>query len=385
MPKSPKSLDVSSFKDLADKEFKQIDPLIEHFLPGCGVFLFCGSAKIGKSWLALQLGLCVSSGSKLWNYDVQQKDVLYLCLEDGERRLQDRMFSTADDFTERLHYCTSSETIGKGLEEQLDEQLSKFPAISLIIIDTLAAVRCEQTTASNNAYLGDYHTIGVLHELALRHSITILVIHHVRKMKSVDPFDDISGTNGLFGSADGAFIFRKDMYEDDSIKLFSRCRDMEERVLTLKFDNNTYRWDLVKENTPVEDAFQTDEDLRRVVAYVNEHGSFDGSATELCELIQASKKPQSISGKLQNRKGQLAKMGIIFTREHTRDGSHLTLTNVDQSEKNNFIEEDISDDDLLYEVPDPDDDDLETTQVGDDKVVTSSQSSQEKYNIRRVS
>ena len=135
----------------------------------------------------------------------------------------------------------------------------------------------------------------------------------------------------------------------------------------------------------MEDAFQTDEDLRRVVAYVNEHGSFDGSATELCELIQASKKPQSISGKLQNRKGQLAKMGIIFTREHTRDGSHLTLTKVDQSEQNNFVEEDISDDDLPYEVPDPDDDELETPQVGDDKVVTSSQSSQEKYNIRRVS
>ena len=47
-----KPLDVKSFDELAEKDFEQIDPLIDHFLPGVGVFLFCGSSKIGKSWLA---------------------------------------------------------------------------------------------------------------------------------------------------------------------------------------------------------------------------------------------------------------------------------------------------------------------------------------------
>ena len=95
----------------------------------------------------------------------------------------------------------------------------------------------------------------------------------------------------------------------------------------LRFNTTLGHWDLVKENTPVEDVFQNDEDLRKALEYVKEHGSFDGSATEFCNLIQARKKPQSISGKLWNRKNELAKMGFIFTREHTREGSHITFSN----------------------------------------------------------
>ena len=346
--KTVNALETSNLKELSEKNFVQVEPLIEHFLPGMGVFLFCGSSKIGKSWMALQIGLCVATGTKFWNYDVRKKDVLYLCLEDGERRLQDRVFSTAEEYPDNFIYTTNADAIGKGLEDQLQQQLNEHPNIGLIIIDTLA-------------------------------------VHHVRKMKSSDPFEDISGTNGLFGSSDGAFIFRKETYEDENIKLFSRCRDFEERVLTLKFDNTTCKWDLVKENTPVEDAFQTDEDLKRVVNYVNEHGSFEGSATELCELIQAAKKPQSISGKLQNRKGQLLKMGIVFKREHTRDGSHLTLTKVELPKPGDFITEDNNADDLPYEVLDPERDELENEQDGKNNTVTSSQSSQKVSNLRRVS
>ena len=383
--KTVNALETSNLKELSEKNFVQVEPLIEHFLPGMGVFLFCGSSKIGKSWMALQIGLCVATGTKFWNYDVRKKDVLYLCLEDGERRLQDRVFSTAEEYPDNFIYTTNADAIGKGLEDQLQQQLNEHPNIGLIIIDTLAAVRCEQTTATKSPYQGDYNTLKPLHDFSQDNHITVLLVHHVRKMKSSDPFEDISGTNGLFGSSDGAFIFRKETYEDENIKLFSRCRDFEERVLTLKFDNTTCKWDLVKENTPVEDAFQTDEDLKRVVNYVNEHGSFEGSATELCELIQAAKKPQSISGKLQNRKGQLLKMGIVFKREHTRDGSHLTLTKVELPKPGDFITEDNNDDDLPYEVLDPERDELENEQDGKNNTVTSSQSSQKISNLRRVS
>lgn len=376
MSKKYKSLEVSTFKNLADREFEQVEPLIDHFLPGTGVFLFCGSAKIGKSWLALQIGLHICSGEKLWGYDVRKKEVLYLCLEDGENRLQDRMYSAAQEYSELFHYAVEAGTIGKGLVEQLKEQIATFPDIGLIIIDTLAAVRCEQTVSTNNAYLADYNTISVLHKLAMESHITVLIVHHVRKMKSTDPFDDISGTNGLFGSADGAFVFRRDDYDSEEVKLYSRCRDLEERVLTIKFDNTNYHWDLVKENTPVEDAFATDEDLKKVVEYVDAHGSFEGSATELCNLIHATKKPQSISGKLNNRKGRLLKMGIIFTREHTRDGSHITLTKTDQQPKEQY-----GPDDLPYEVLDDDGFDFEPE--GEEKAVTSSQSSQPITDLRR--
>lgn len=333
MSKTFKSLEVSSVKTLGDKQFEITEPLVDNFLPGRGLYLFCGSAKVGKSWLALQIALCVSTGMKLWNYDTKKKDVLYLCLEDGEFRLQDRLFSAAQDCPEGFYYCTEAGTIGSGLEEQLTEQLELHPGIGLIIIDTLAAVRCDQTIAdmnTRNPYQGDYNTMYPLHKLCDDHDVTILLVHHLRKMRSVDPFDDILGTSGLFGASDGAYIFRKESSESSDVKLFFKGRDMPERILTIRFNNTLGHWDLVKENTPVEDAFQNDEDLRKALEYLNEHGSFDGTATEFCNLIQASKKPQSISGKLWNRKNELVKMGFIFTREHTRDGSHITFRKVEQ-------------------------------------------------------
>ena len=335
-----KPLDVKSFDELAEKDFEQIDPLIDHFLPGVGVFLFCGSSKIGKSWLALDIGIHLGSGEKFWGYDVRQTEVLYLCLEDGERRLQDRMLSIADEYRKSVHYCTEAMTIDTNLIQQLEEQLTVYPGIGLIIIDTLAAVRGELTAYHNNAYLADYGVIRSLHDFSLKNNITILVIHHVRKMKSSDPFDDISGTNGLFGSADGAFIFLKEDDSDDIVKLHSRCRDMEDRVLTIRFNSTTCRWELVDEGAPWEDAFKTDPDLKKVIEHVKEQGMFIGLASELCELLQLSKKPQSISGKLYNRRGQLKKMGILFGRTRTREGSMLTLF----TEANPAVKKDACDD-----------------------------------------
>ena len=233
-------------------------------------------------------------------------------------------------------YTTEAYPIGNGLEEQLEDALKKHPDIGLFIIDTLAAIRCEQNKAdinTKNPYQGDYNTIAPLHKFCEEHNVAILLVHHTRKMRSVDPFDDILGTNGLFGASDGAFIFRKESADTD-VKLHLRSRDMEERILTIRFNSTLSHWELVKENTPVEDAFQTDEDLKKALDYLKEHGSFDGTATEFCDLIKASNKPQSISGKIWNRRNDLAKLGFSFMRDHRRDATHFTFTKIEpESEK----------------------------------------------------
>lgn len=335
MKKEFKPLKVDTVKNLAEKEFESIDPLIDHFLPGKGLYLLCGSAKVGKSWMALQIALCISTGMNLWNYETRKKEVLYLCLEDGENRLQDRLFSIANEWPGEFRYATDAAPIGNGLEEQLEQQIIDYPNTGLFIIDTLAAIRCEQNrddVNSKNPYQGDYNTITPLHKFCEDHNVTILLVHHTRKMRSPDPFDDILGTNGLFGASDGAFIMRKES-DDTDVKLHLRSRDMEERIMTIRFNNTLSHWELVKENTPVEDAFQTDDDLRKALDYLKEHGSFDGTATEFCNLIKASKKPQSISGKIWNRRNDLAKLGFSFARDHRRDGTYFTFARIDRREQ----------------------------------------------------
>ena len=335
MKKEFKPLKVDTVKNLAEKEFESIDPLIDHFLPGKGLYLLCGSAKVGKSWMALQIALCISTGMNLWNYETRKKEVLYLCLEDGENRLQDRLFSIANEWPREFMYATDAAPIGNGLEEQLEQQIKDYPDTGLFIIDTLAAIRCEQNrndVNSKNPYQGDYNTIAPLHKFCEEHNVTILLVHHTRKMRSPDPFDDILGTNGLFGASDGAFIMRKES-DDTDVKLHLRSRDMEERIMTIRFNNTLSHWELVKENTPVEDAFQTDDDLRKALDYLKEHGSFDGTATEFCNLIKASKKLQSISRKIWNRRTDLTKLGFSFARDHRRDGTYFTFARIDRREQ----------------------------------------------------
>ena len=61
--------------------------VVEGLIP-TGLSLFCGSQKIGKSWLMLKLCLCVSQGIPLWDMPTMEGDVLYLCLEDTFCRIQ---------------------------------------------------------------------------------------------------------------------------------------------------------------------------------------------------------------------------------------------------------------------------------------------------------
>ena len=53
--------------------------VVDSLIP-TGLSLFCGSQKIGKSWLMLKLCLCVSQGLPLWDMPTMEGDVLYLCL-----------------------------------------------------------------------------------------------------------------------------------------------------------------------------------------------------------------------------------------------------------------------------------------------------------------
>ena len=98
-----------------------------------------------------------------------------------------------------------------------------------------------------------------------------------------------------------------------------------------------------------------------------EHKQFEGSATELCEKIGSTNKPQSLSVKLNNRISALAKIGISFNNAHTRTGSHIVLKLTEQEQ-----DDDYDPNDEPYEIRD----DEPSKNVYTEKAVTASQSSQ---------
>jgi RecA-family ATPase len=68
----------------------QVFPPLSYAVPGLipkGSVLLVGAPQIGKSWLVLGVGLAAASGGKALGLDIPKRPVLYLALEDGDRRL----------------------------------------------------------------------------------------------------------------------------------------------------------------------------------------------------------------------------------------------------------------------------------------------------------
>jgi len=105
--------------------------VVDSLIP-TGLSLFCGSQKIGKSWLMLKLCLCVSQGIPLWDMPTMEGDVLYLCLEDTFCRIQDRLFRLTDEASGRLHFAVASCKLSDGLIVQLEDYLKDYPESRLI-------------------------------------------------------------------------------------------------------------------------------------------------------------------------------------------------------------------------------------------------------------
>jgi AAA domain-containing protein len=69
-------------------------PPVRYILEGYiaeGLTILAGRPKLGKSWLALDIGIAVAMGGYALNIRADQGDVLYLALEDNRRRMQKRL------------------------------------------------------------------------------------------------------------------------------------------------------------------------------------------------------------------------------------------------------------------------------------------------------
>ena len=77
----------------------------------------------------------------------------------------------------------------------------------------------------------------------------MLIVHHTRKLQSEDCFDMISGTNGLLGAADGAFILQKTKRIDNKGILDIVGRDQQDQKIYLEFDREKCLWKFIKMET----------------------------------------------------------------------------------------------------------------------------------------
>jgi hypothetical protein len=117
----------------------------------------------------------------------------------------------------------------------------------LIIVDTLQKIRgCAQ--GREGAYSADYREMGMLKTFADRNNVCVLLIHHLRKANDdADPFNRISGTNGIMGAADTIMVLTKDRRNESDTLLSITGRDVDQSETVIHFDKEECRWKVLGE------------------------------------------------------------------------------------------------------------------------------------------
>lgn len=315
----PSYMKTVTMQELYQDIYSKKPPVIEGLLYQ-GTYLFVGSPKIGKSFFMAQLAYHVSTGTPLWDYPVKKGTVLYLALEDDYRRLQERMYRMfGTDSTENLYFSVSSKPLGNGLTDQLSGFIREHPDTTLVIIDTLQKIR--EVDSDSYSYAKDYEIINQLKQFSDSWGICLLLVHHTRKQKSSDNFDMISGTNGLLGCADGAFMLYKETRTSNKATLEISGRDQQDQRIHLIRDEEKLCWNFEKAETEL--WKEPPEPLLECIANLvtEENPTWQGTATELIEKLGLDMKPNVVSLKLNVNAGRLMNdYSIRYTNKRNHSG-----------------------------------------------------------------
>jgi hypothetical protein len=230
--------------DLLNMEFPPITWAVPGILPA-GVTLFGGREKMGKSWLAFSLCIAVATGGyMLGKHQVEQGDALYLSLEDPDRRLQKRLRRLVKDSPDlsRLHYATEWESADRGGVDDLDAWLEEHPATRVVAIDTLKRIR-PRSSGKRNPYEEDYEAIQPFAQLAAKHNVCIVILHHLNQQSEPhDPFDAFSGSSGLTAATESIWLLTRKRGDADAFLMIDG-KDIEEpQELALGWDSMTCTW-----------------------------------------------------------------------------------------------------------------------------------------------
>jgi len=282
-----------------------INFIIENLLSE-GLHILAGSPKVGKSWLALWLSVAVSKGEDVWGNKVKQGDTLYLCFEDSQNRIQNRLFDITDEATKAVNFCTENALLGGELEERIVTFIAEHSDTVLIIIDTLQMIR---NTGNDNNYASDYSDLIILKKLADKYGIAILLIHHLRKENDKDLFNRISGTTGIQGAVDSSFVLVEETRGSGVATLYCIGRDIDYREIKLKRDEDSI-WQVVSDSFENYDLL-LDDIVILLSDFMKDKITYKSTPTELAEELSKNRddkiSPKTLTKKILQNMSELEK------------------------------------------------------------------------------
>ena len=315
---------IISSTELTDMRFERIDWLADGLLKP-GLSILAGAPKIGKSWMVLQLCMAVAKGETFMGMPTKQSSVLYITLEDSATRIQERINRITEEGSDNLYVALHCSPLGEELSREIVNFCIRPSDARLVVIDTFQKIR-EQ--AAQMSYSGDYADISYLKQIADQLNITILLVHHTRKMADNDVINEISGTNGIAGSADTLMILKKKKRSDSSAILSCTGRDIEDRSLVVKLNKENCQWEVVSDDVRRENH-EIPPLLLKLIVYAGKIGSYNGSNTEFCRAFCDYSKEEISPCRLKylmNRyRHDLEDAGVFFISVRKKEGRVLAV------------------------------------------------------------
>jgi hypothetical protein len=241
---------VIDAKSLSMKHFRPLQFVVPGLIPSTGITLLCAKPKVGKSWLLLDL--CIGATMDrfvLGDRKPVQGHVLYLALEDSERRLQSRLRKLLPGFTgdwpASLLAATQWRKADQGglddIRDWVGEVRGNGGIVSFVAVDVLKRIRPAKGRSQRD-YDSDYESIEGLHRLSIELDVPIIVVHHTRKAEADDLMDKVSGTQGLAGAVDTIIVIDR---RAQGTVFDVRGRDVESDELAVEFNKATCRWTIL--------------------------------------------------------------------------------------------------------------------------------------------
>ncbi len=293
--------------ELYKKEFTPLKWVVQNLIPE-GLTILAGAPKIGKSFLVLQIALNVVCNKKVFGkLDAIPGKVIYLALEDSQRRLQSRMYSLIDqDYSienlENLVLSTDCIPMDEEGVRLIDDCLRKDDCISMIIFDTMTRIQ-PKTSNRTDEYEKYTRFLGPIHKIALKRRVSIIMVHHTRKGGSEDPLEAVLGSNAISGVADTIMVMTSKKMDEEA-ELYIKGREIEEQSFKLKRASDSLCWDLpdnVETSSPEQEM---------IVKVLNKHPN-GLSAKEIEEVI--GKDASQVSQIIRKR---LLPKGIVTRKKH---------------------------------------------------------------------
>lgn len=276
--KIKKKFNAIDGETLMDMNLPRTKFVIQGILPQ-GLAIIAGAPKIGKSWLMLDWCVKIAKGENIWNFKTTKGTTLYLCLEDNDNRIQDRLLTITDEVTSDVYFVTDCCSLSDGLEEQIRNFVNEHSDTVLIVIDTLQKVR---QNSKDISYASDYKEIETIKRIADELQIAILLVHHLRKQGDNDPLNKISGTTGISGAVDTTLILDKSKRSHNNTTLICTGRDIEYRELELNFSKDNHIWDLVSDSVESPEMLLPNE-MIQLIEFMKQKKLFKGSNTEFAD------------------------------------------------------------------------------------------------------